>query len=300
MSEISNNRDKTKYFFEMSKKMMPNSKMNEDSQITPDNIYQPAYKENRDILLKVMKEGHLPGSCLMGKNNLLDLYNLAQQGHSCIILSEHVSNLDVPSMFTRFYDDEDEIFKEIFEHLIFIAGVKLNQTPLVKLYTEMFSRVVIYPIRSMEKKKNDPSFKEELDLAKKINLRATRKIGELRKQGFIFVMYPAGTRYRPWDENTGKGLNAAASYLNSFEYFLCSSINGNNMPPEKHEDMVKEKFLEDVIVFNFGKIHKTQEYINKINGQTITKNKDEKDKMKQLIVSNIMQEIKELHNEAEK
>ena len=239
----------TSLFFEYTKKMIKNSKMNIDTTITPENIYQLAHKENRDLLFEIIKKSHLPGSTILGIENILKLYTLAQQGKACIVLSEHFSNLDVLSMFTRFYDYPDEKMKEIFEKFIFIAGVKLNENPLVKLYTEMFSRVVIFPIRSLSKMAGKEEHQKQIELAKKINIRSTRKIRELRTQGYVFVMYPAGTRYRPWAPETKRGIKEAASYLNSFDYFCCCSINGNNMLPEQHEDMTGEKYKKDVVIF---------------------------------------------------
>ena len=59
---MTENREKTKEFFDYAKKMMQNSKMNEDTVITPENIYQQAYTKNRPTLLEIMRLGHLPGS----------------------------------------------------------------------------------------------------------------------------------------------------------------------------------------------------------------------------------------------
>ena len=199
---MSENREKTKEFFDYAKKMMQNSKMNEDTVITPENIYQQAYTKNRPMLLEIMRMGHLPGSTILGMDNVRKLGQLAKEGKSCLILSEHLSNMDVPSMFTRFEDCGDEEVKDLFDKLVFVAGVKLNQTPLVKLYTEMFTRIVIYPVRGLNKIAQDESKKEEYELAKKINMRATRKIMELKNKGSIFVLYPAGTRYREWEPSS--------------------------------------------------------------------------------------------------
>ncbi|OHD14458.1 MAG: hypothetical protein A2086_09245 [Spirochaetes bacterium GWD1_27_9] len=295
---IVSDKDKTMKFFEYTKKMMHNSRMNEDCHITPDNVYQVAHTANRDILLDSVRIGHLKGSNVLGVENILKLNELAEQGKSCIVLSEHVSNLDVPSLFARFYDHPNEKLKEIFEKFIFVAGVKLNQNSLVKLYTEMFTRVVIYPIRSLEKMTDD-KHREEVELAKKINMRATRKIAELRNKNQIFVMYPAGTRYRPWQPETKKGIKETTSYLNSFDYFCCASINGNNMPPRDHEDMTREQFLEDVLVFNFGEVKSAKEYITNLSTSQTKFAADDKENIKQYIVDNIMEEIDILHEKAE-
>jgi len=289
----------TRLFFDYAKKMMKNSKMNEDTLITPENIYQPAIKNNRDCLFEIMKMSHLEGSTILGSENLIKLYELAKNGHSCIILSEHVSNLDVPSMFVRFYDHENSVMKEIFEKIIFIAGVKLNENPLVKLYTEMFSRIVIFPIRSLEKIANDESQKEKINFAKKINIKSSRKIKELRNTGFLFVLFPSGTRYRPWMPETKKSIKETSSFLKSFDYFCCSSINGNNMLPGEHEDMTKEQYRKDVLVLNYGDVMETKKYIDNVIKSANKETADDIEKSKQLIGNKIMEEIDKLHDQAE-
>lgn len=296
------NYNRTKEFFEYYQKMISGSKMHEDTEITPDNVYQEAHKENRELLLEIMKKCHLPGSNILGVENLIELNKLAEQGKACLILSEHTSNLDVPSLFVRFYDHENESLKDIFERFIFIAGTKLNALPMVKLFTEMFSRVVVYAIRSLNEIKNDDDRKEEVELANRINLKSTRKIGELRNKGFIFFLYASGTRYRHWAPETKKGISAIHSYLNSFDYFCCVSISGNNMLPEEHEDMTKEAVCDDVIVFNFGEVIDSKEYLKKVieNQDTIVSNDCEgKEQIKQFVADTIMEKIDLLHEDGD-
>jgi glycerol-3-phosphate O-acyltransferase len=282
----------TKLFFDYAKKMMANSKMNQDTSITPENVYQPAHKANRDILFEIIKMAHLPGSTILGAENLKKLYDLAQQGKSAIIFMEHLSNLDVPSMFVRFYDQPDEKLKEIFEKIIFIAGVKLNENPLVKLYTEMFSRVVLVPLTTKEKTKEDV---EKLNLSRKINIRTTRMIKELRNQGYIFLMFPSGTRYRPWKPETKRPIKETASYLTSFDCFCCASINGCNMLPKEHEDMTREQFKKDIIVFNFGEVQDSKEFLKMISEDNAFKSISDKEQSKQYIADKITERIDRLN-----
>ena len=296
------NYNRTAEFFDYYRRMISSSKMHEDTEITPDNVYQEAHKENRELLLEIIRKCHLPGSNIIGVENIIELSKLAEQGKACLVLSEHTSNLDVPSLFARFYDHENESLKDIFEKFVFIAGTKLNALPMVKLFTEMFSRVVVYAIRSLNEIKNDEEMKEEVELANKINLKSTRKIGELRNKGFIIFLYATGTRYRPWAPETKKGITAIQSYLNSFDYFCCVSINGNNMPPEEHEDMTKETVLDDVIVFNFGKVMDSREYLKKVTESQTDINPNDcegKEQLKQFVADSIMERIEDLHVEGE-
>jgi len=285
MSSVKN---KTDYFLQSIPKMMMNSQMNENNTISPDNVYQPAIKNNRELLAELMRAGHLPGSDVAGYENILKLEKLADEGKSCIIFSEHVSNMDVPSMFIRFKDHPDKRMESVFEKLIFIAGVKLNQNPVVKLFAEMFTRVVIFPIRGLSKISG-----EEFDLAKKINLRATKHIMELKNKGNIFVLYPAGTRRRDWDADSMKGMKETMAYLSIFDYFCCCSINGNNMIPQEHEDMTKEAYEEDVIIFSIGEVTKTSDFVKEISEKH--PNAKDKDEMRQHQVDEIMNRIEMLH-----
>ena len=269
---------------------MMNSQMNENNTISPDNVYQPAITNNRELLAELMRVGHLPGSDVAGYENILKLEKLADEGKSCIIFSEHVSNMDVPSMFIRFKDHPEKRMESVFEKLIFIAGVKLNQNPVVKLFAEMFTRVVIFPIRGLSKISG-----EEFDLAKKINLRATKHIMELKNKGNIFVLYPAGTRRRDWDADSMKGMKETMAYLSIFDYFCCCSINGNNMIPQEHEDMTKEAYEEDVIIFSIGEVTKTSDFVKEIS-EKHTEVKD-KDEMRQYQVDEIMNRIEALHTQ---
>jgi len=280
-------------------RMVPNSKMNEDTAITPENIYQEAHIANREILLEIISKTHLPGSCILGEEHVMKIEELASQGKSVLILSEHVSNLDVPNLFAQFYNNKNPKFREIFDRFIFIAGTKLNENPVVKLFTEMFTRVVVYAIRSLAELKNCEEGKEELELAHKINLRSTRKIGELRNKGFMFILYPAGTRYRPWMPETKKGITAVYGYLKSFDYFCCVSINGNNMPPAEHEDMTKEDVLDDVIVLNFGEVQETKPYFESFDIDLKFLSPSEVEAQKQIIADDIMAKIDRLHVNAE-
>ena len=285
MSSVKN---KTPYFLQSIPKMMMNSQMNENNTISPDNVYQPAIKNNRELLAELMRIGHVSGSDVKGYENVLKLEQLASEGKSCIIFSEHVSNMDVPSMFIRFKDHPDKRMESVFEKLIFIAGVKLNQNPVVKLFAEMFTRVVIFPIRGLSKISG-----EEFDLAKKINLRATKHIMELKNKGNIFVLYPSGTRRRDWDPDSIKGMKETMAYLSIFDYFCCCSINGNNMIPQEHEDMTKEAYEEDVIIFNIGEVTKSSDFIKEIS-EKHPESKD-KDELRQHQVDEIMNRIEILH-----
>lgn len=284
--------------------MQQKSRMYEDTEITPDNVFQEAHLENRDLLLQTIRKCHLPGSGILGAENIQQLAELAENGKSCLILSEHVSNMDVPNLFVRFYEHENLKMKSIFERIVFISGTKLNENPWVKLFTEMFSRVVVYAFRSLSTLKEKNESAEELELANKVNLRATRKISELKNQGFLLYLFASGTRYRPWAPETKKGIPAVYSYLKLFDYFCCVSLNGNNMPPVETEDMVMEPIFDDTIVINFGPVIDAREFLKSFDDGCDPELENDcgsdKNCLKQYVADKIMEKIEDLHTKAEK
>jgi len=69
------------------------------------------------------------------------LHALAAQGHPALVLSAHVSNLDVPALYSLLKRRGEEA---LFEDIVFIAGRKLTEgCKSIKSMAEMFSRVVI-------------------------------------------------------------------------------------------------------------------------------------------------------------
>jgi len=74
------------------------------------------------------------------------------------------------------------------------------------------------------------------------------------------------------------------------------------MPPEKHEDMTKETVCDDVIVFNFGEVIDSKEYLKNVtesqNG-IISNDCEGKEQLKQFVADTIMGEIDFLHDQAE-
>lgn len=301
--ETANKKNRATEFNAYWEQMYKNSRMHEDIEITPDNVFQEAHRDNRDLFFETIKKCHLPGSCILGVDHIVQLGELAKQGKSCLVFSEHVSNLDVPNLYTRFYDTGDNNLKDLFERFVFISGTKLNETPWIKLFTEMFSRVVVYAFRSLVDLKNKETDNNELELAGKINLRATRKIGELKTQGYILYLFASGTRYRPWAPETKRGIPIIYSYLKMFDYFCCVSANGNTMPPVETEDMILEPIYDDQVVFNYGPVTDAREFLQSIEDacehDIDSECNADKNCLKQFVADKVMEEIEVLHNEAE-
>jgi glycerol-3-phosphate O-acyltransferase len=207
-----------------------------------------------------------------------------------------VSNLDVPTfwMLMRLAGPE---YVEIFDRIIFIAGRKLNEeSDVVKLFAEMFARIVISP-KTFYDSLPDGAEKERLIAeAQVLNMAAYRKICEFRAHGRIFVVFPTGTRFRPWDPSTGRGLREAEGYLRSFQYFLLASCEGNLMPPEPIA-MSQETPRPDRVRMRFSPVRECAAFRRALlaeHSEGIARGADLPDE-KQFIVDRVMEGINALH-----
>ena len=139
-----------------------------------------------------------------------------------------------------------------------IAGIKLSATdPIVTTFAEAYSRLVIYPSRSVEALRHgmrDPkALAEEMFKSNSINRATMKALGELKTSGKLILVFPSGTRHRPWDPGTKRGVREIDSYLKSFDYMCLVSINGNilriNPEGEMHEDLIcRDKVIIDASV----------------------------------------------------
>ena len=265
-------------------------------EITPENIFQLGRKEYLDYFAEIVSRVLLPGSEVKGIENLKKLYELSEKGKSCLILSRHVSNFDVPILYKLMKDASPE-GEKIFDRIFFIAGKKLNEESGVSnICTSMFNRVVIAPKQNFPADMNEDEKKEILikDLA--INKSAQKKIKEMKHNKWICLIYPTATRERPWDKNTKKGIRETDNYLKSFDYFLCMSINGLTLLPQKERGMIFDFLKKDIVYYNTGEIQKSEDFRNKILDNI--KDDPNIDK-KQFIIDEIMKEIHRLHDEIE-
>ncbi|MCK4907623.1 MAG: 1-acyl-sn-glycerol-3-phosphate acyltransferase [Spirochaetes bacterium] len=234
--------------------MLKNSDLDTNRVVSADNVYQKKRKINRPYLYKMVESLLLEGSHIEGFENLKYLADLSTKGKSCLVLPAHLSNFDVP-VFGNLMKKVGPEYDDIFERIIFIAGRKLNEEhPIIKTFTEMFSRIVISPKTMYE---NLPEGEEKdriTNESKLINLAAHRKIKELKYKGSMFLVYPTGTRLRAWDNDSGRGLREVDSYLRSFDYFIVGATKGNVLLPDKLR-MAEEIPVSDRVVMRFGKVY---------------------------------------------
>jgi len=279
-------------FREQIKEAMSLSKV--PSVITKDNVFQ----EGNDAILPILDEMVdaliLPGSGMDGIENLEELLSKAESGKSCVLLLEHYSNFDL-SLLSLLVRRAGSRGKDIADAIVAIAGMKLNEdSPIVAAFAGAYTRIVIYPSRSLHNM--DPERKKvELPRSIAINRAAMKALDTVKMQGKIILLFPSGTRYRPWDPSTRKGVREIDSYIRSFDYMCCVALNGTILHVNP-TDMVNDYTYHDIVRVTAGPVCSCAEFRDKARAKADAAGIEDK---KQAVVDAIMAELERLHNEAE-
>ena len=265
-------------------------------------IYEEANLATRKYMNIILDDNFLPDSGLINPENFKAFYeSVVKEGKTGLILMEHYSNLDLPGIIYLLEKHGEDWSKDFASRIVAVAGMKLNEAhPLVRAWTEGFSRVVIYPTRSLnavnqKEEITEEEKAEEEKRARKINFAAMRKVDELKKQGKIILVFPSGTRYRPGCPDTKRGLREIDSYLRLFENVLLVGVNGNSLriDMENPDDMLADIVVQDTITLTASPIINCKEFRNKV---LATLPEDTPDP-KQVIVDTIMAELDKVHEE---
>ena len=272
------------------------SELTGDYEIRPDNVYQEGNHNGQEIIGSLVDWIVLPGSRIINSVNLRELYDRSQKGESCLLLVEHYSNFDYPVVF-RLLENDPLLGKEVARSLIPIQGMKLSgEGSISSAFTQTYSTIVIFPSRSIDAVE-DPEEKAEIrKTSTPINHAAMKELTDRKYHGKIILVFPTGTRYRPWDPESKKGVREIFSYLKSFENILFLGINGNLMKPHKSDDMNADvKAIEqDLMMLTASPVIKGKEFRKKIIAETPAGQDS-----KQFVVDQVMNELEKIHNETE-
>ncbi len=281
----------TEIFKDTIKLLIANSQ--KQSTVTHENVLQLGNKVNQEIVLKLVETFLLPGSGVRGMENLKELVALSKQGKACLLLVEHYSNFDLPGLIALL---RKEGAPEIADDIIAIAGFKLNEEhPLVLAFTEAFTRIVIYPSRSLAAIKDPELLAEETQKSNRLNMAAMKELTRAKYHGNLILVFPAGTRFRPSKPETKIGLKEIDTYLKSFEYFVPIAINGNVLRiDESSSNMQMDKPTKDVLIFTAGKVQSTSEFRKAAQADC-----PEGEDVKQFTVNRVMSTLDLLHEETE-
>ena len=266
-------------------------------------VYEEANPEMRKYMFKLLDDTFSADSGLGNLENFKDFYEkVVNQGKSGLILMEHYTNLDLPAIIYLLQKVGEPWADDFASRIVAVAGMKLNEASAgVRAFTEGFTRVVIYPTRSLNaveaKGISQEELKAEEQKARKINFAAMRAMDACKKRGQMILVFPSGTRYRPGKPETKRGLREIDSYLRLFDYMLLVGINGNclRINPDNPDDM-----LEDIL--EPGKVTLTAHPVldcKKFREDVLSSLPADESDPKQKTVDKVMQILDEIHNQVE-
>ena len=263
------------------------------SKVTEENVFQEGNREIVPLLDKMVETLALPGSGISGMENIRELFRLLKEGRPCLLLLEHYSNLDY-SLFHYFLRKE-EGNTTIADTLVAIAGKKMNEdSPVVAAFTSAYTRLVIYPSRSLQALDPEKD-KEEIRRSAVINRSATRTLIRIKESGKLVLVFPSGTRYRPGDPSTKQGVREIDSYIRLFEYMCPVAINGEILH-FRPGDMMDDSVSEDLVRLTAGPVMNCSAFREQVRAKAEEDGIEDK---KQAVVDAVMKMLDELHDKAE-
>ena len=262
--------------------------------ITEQNVYQEGVAEVLPILGKMVSDWALPGSGLFGLEHLKDLYEKAASGKSCLLLLEHYSNYDLPA-FIYFLRQAGEWGQKIAEQVVAIAGRKLNEeNPAVAAFASAYSRLVIIPSRALVDLDAEKD-REELVRSNAINRSAMKTLNKIKYEGKLILVFPAGTRYRPWDPASKRGVREMDSYIKSFDYMSLIGINGELLHV-RQGDMLEDSLSHDVLRYTATAPILCSQFREEARAKAVAEGAED---LKQATVDAFMKKLDEIHEAAE-
>lgn len=279
-------------FRQVTEQLIRNSR--QEQQVERDRVFQPANLKNRALVEQIIAKLVLPGSRIEGYENLRELFRRAQNGKSCIMLLEHYSNFDIPCLF--YLAKQYEEGKEVTDAIVAMAGSKLNEeSRFVLAFTEAYTRIVIFPARSLAALEDTPEYADARTRSRVINRSALREMVRLKHSGHIILLFPAGTRYRPGKPDTKTPLLETDSYIKGFDYLVTVGIAGNTLQVNQSGDMEKDQPGADVMVYNVGPVTDASEFRAKARANA----PDGGDEAKRAVSAALQAEFEERHARAE-
>lgn len=277
------------------KDILPQMLANSQKQhvISEENVFQEGNTPNRQLFMDTVSKLMKPGSGVRGVENLVELYQKAQEGRSCLLLMEHYSNFDLPNLFYLLGQAHPQ-GTAIGNALVAIAGFKLNEEDSrILAFAEAFTRIIIYPSRSIEALPDSPEKEAELKRAQRINLAAMKALNQAKKDGKIVLVFPAGTRYRPGRPETKRGVKEIDSYIKGFDCMCLVGINGLTLET-RGGTMLEDQCMEDVIMYTASPVIDCTEFRKTAQAEC-----PEDQDSKQFTVDRVMSELDKLHESTE-
>ncbi|MDR2096145.1 MAG: 1-acyl-sn-glycerol-3-phosphate acyltransferase [Treponema sp.] len=262
--------------------------------VTEQNVYQEGAADILPLLDKMVESLILPGSGVSGMEHLEELFEKAESGKSCLLLLEHYSNMDL-SIFSYLVRQAGGRGRDIAKALVAIAGLKLTEdNPVVAAFASAYTRIVICPSRSLLSLDAEKD-KAELIRINGINRAAMKALTDIKVKGKLVLVFPSGTRYRPWDPGTKKGVREMDSYIKSFDYMCLVALNGEVLHV-RQGDMLDDSVSKDLVRVSIGPVYSCTDFRNRVRAQAEAAGIEDK---KQATVDAVMAELEQMHIKAE-
>ena len=282
-------------FAEMSKLSHAAAKIDETK------VYEEANLQLRPYMWGLLDEAFNSESGLGNIENFKAFYDsVVKEGKTGLILMEHYTNLDLPGILYLLEKNGEDWAKDMASRIVAVAGMKLNEASAgVRAFTEGFTRVVIYPTRSLNavegKEISEEEKQAEEQRARKINFAAMRAMDSCKKRGQMILVFPSGTRYRPGKPETKRGLREIDSYLRLFDKMILVSINGNclRINPENPDDMLADILEPGKCTFTASPVIDCKEFRNNVLAKLPADDPDPKQKT----VDAVMEYLEKQHTE---
>ena len=223
-------------------------------ELTHETVLRWANRDIQPIFAAIARRLLLPGSGILGIENLRELIKLAGDGNACLICLNHRSNLDVPTFLALL---NDRLQGDLFDRIIWIAGRKLEEdVGMTSVLVQSFNRVIVTPHGWFRGAHSERRVRE----ARCINIAAKRSISRMRHKGWVFALFPAGTRTRPNDRSTEEAIAETDSYLKLFDYLVLGRIDGCTMPVAMDQDLTHETPMLDRVTIVLGPVERTSQF----------------------------------------
>ena len=246
--------DASQVFAELLASLRSDPQSTTDPTITPDTVDHWANPQVQAMVGQACRRLLLPGSGIVGLENLSELIQHVRDGDACLICLNHRSNLDVPTLYALLADQQR---LDLFDPIVWIAGRKLQEDAgLTPVLVEGFNRIVVTPKSWLNREHSA----QELRQARRVNWAAHRAIHNLRHRKWVFGLFPAGTRARPDDESTTQALEETDSFIKYCEFMLPAFIDGCTLPVTHNHDLTHETPQLDRMRYLFGQVVRTDSW----------------------------------------
>lgn len=189
----------------------------------------------------------------------------------------------------------DEQLEANSEDMYPIAGMKLTETdPRVAAFSNAYNKIIIYPSKSIDSEKDPKKQKELRSISGPINLAAMKALTKSKNNGKVILVFPAGTRVRPWSPDSRKGVREMFSYIKTFDYICFVGKNGNILPPHESDNMDMDKPQKDLVILTAETPIKGRSYV-----KSLLEHMPEGEEQKQFVVTQVMKHLFDLHDKVE-